>query len=58
MTTILFIFEGERTEPDILKKLETCFFTNDKNKQRISSSFKNDIYKFYEALQDGCGFFF
>jgi hypothetical protein len=31
MTTILFILEGERTEPSILKKLETSFFNKDDN---------------------------
>ena len=56
MTTILFILEGENTEPSILKKLETCFFTHDTNKQRISLCFKTNIFEFYEVLKDGGGF--
>jgi len=56
MTTILFILEGERTEPSILKKLETSFFNKDDNKQRISVCFKTDIFAFYDELKDGEGF--
>ena len=56
MTTILFILEGERTEPSILKKLETSFFNNGDNKQRISVCFKTDIFAFYDELKDGEGF--
>lgn len=56
MTTILLILEGEKTEPSILKKLETCFFANDDNKQRISLCFKTDIFEFYNELKEEDGF--
>ncbi len=56
MTTILLILEGERTEPNVLKNLETCFFTHDDKKQRISLCFKTDIFGFYDALKDEDGF--
>lgn len=56
MTTILLIFEGERIEPGILKKLETSFFSNENTKKRISVCFKTDIFEFYDALKDEDGF--
>lgn len=40
MTTILLILEGERTEPNVLKNLETCFFTHDDKKKEFHYALK------------------
>lgn len=56
MTTILLIVEGEKTEPSILEKLKSCFFSNENAVQRISICFKTDIFEFYDALKEGDGF--
>lgn len=53
MTTILFIFEGTRIEPNILTNLENCFFSNTRNQKRISICFGTDIFEWYNTLKDG-----
>lgn len=46
---ILFIFEGEKREPELFQSIETLFF---KDKQTIVCSFGNNIYELYRELSD------
>lgn len=46
---ILFVFEGEKREPELFRSIETLFF---RNKQNIVCSFGNNIYELYRELSD------
>ena len=45
---ILFVFEGEKREPELFRAIETLFF---KDKQSIVCSFGNNIYELYGELK-------
>lgn len=45
---ILFVFEGEKREPELFRSIETLFF---KDKQNIVCSFGNNIYELYSELK-------
>lgn len=45
---ILFVFEGEKREPELFRTIETLFF---KDKQNIVCSFGNNIYELYSELK-------
>lgn len=47
---ILFVVEGERREPVILKTIEYLFL-NDKREQRVIVSYGHKIYDLYDKLQ-------
>lgn len=47
---ILFIFEGEKREPDLFRTLQELFFPN-KNEQ-IICSYNNNIYQLYKDLEE------
>jgi len=49
--TILFIFEGERTEPQILKNLEKIFFTEG-SAPLIYATYNGEIYQLWEYVKD------
>lgn len=50
---ILFIFEGERREPQIFKSLENLFFPN--KDEHVACSFGNNIYNLYKLLSQDDG---
>ncbi len=56
MSKILLVFEGEKTEPAIYSKIESCFFRHSDSNSRIITCFKTDIYSLYNKLRDGDGF--
>lgn len=45
---ILFVFEGEKREPELFRAIESLFF---KDKQTIVCSFGNNIYELYSELK-------
>lgn len=45
---ILFVFEGEKREPELFRSIETLFFGS---KQNIVCSFGNNIYELYSELK-------
>lgn len=46
---ILFVFEGEKREPDLFHTLERLYFPRDNN--RIVCSFGNNLYDLYKELE-------
>ena len=46
---ILFVFEGEKREPRLLKDIESCF---DLGKQRIVCSYRNQIQSLYSKVEE------
>lgn len=46
---ILFVFEGEKREPELFRAIEKLFF---KDSQHIVCSFGNNIYELYQRLKD------
>ncbi|WP_455513504.1 hypothetical protein [Porphyromonas sp.] len=46
---ILFVFEGEKREPRLLKDIESCF---DLGKKRIRCSYRNQIQSLYSKLKE------
>ena len=46
---ILFVFEGNKREPELFRAIETLFF---KDSQHIVCSFGNNIYELYQQLKD------
>lgn len=46
---ILFVFEGEKREPELFRAIETLFF---KDSQHIVCSFGNNIYELYQRLKN------
>lgn len=47
---ILFVFEGQRREPEIYRTIQRIFFT--KENEDIIYSFGNNLYKLYKELQE------
>jgi hypothetical protein len=50
--TILLVFEGEKTEPDIFKSIEKNFFTANQSNTIIRASFKGEIYQLWKKIKD------
>lgn len=46
---ILFVFEGEKREPELFRAIEKLFF---KDSQHIVCSFGNNIYELYQRLKN------
>lgn len=46
---ILFVFEGNKREPELFRAIEKLFF---KDSQHIVCSFGNNIYELYQRLKD------
>lgn len=46
---ILFVFEGNKREPELFRTIEKLFF---KDSQHIVCSFGNNIYELYQRLKD------
>ena len=46
---ILFVFEGEKREPELFRAIEKLFF---KDSQHIVCSFENNIYELYQRLKN------
>lgn len=44
---ILFVFEGEKREPELFRAIEKLFF---KGSQHIVCSFGNNIYELYQRF--------
>lgn len=44
---ILFVFEGEKREPELFRAIEKLFF---KDSQHIVCSFGNNIYELYQRF--------
>ena len=47
---ILFVFEGEKREPDLFRTLQRLYFPKDN--ETIVCSFGNNIYELYQELED------
>jgi len=47
---ILFVFEGEKREPDLFRTLQRLFFPRDN--ETIVCSFGNNIYELYQELEN------
>lgn len=47
---ILFVFEGEKREPDLFRTLQRLFFPRDN--ESIVCSFGNNIYELYQELEN------
>ncbi|MBQ9664885.1 MAG: hypothetical protein IJV33_00235 [Bacteroidaceae bacterium] len=47
---ILFVFEGEKREPDLFRTLQRLYFPRDN--ETIVCSFGNNIYELYQELED------
>ncbi len=47
---ILFVFEGERREPDLFHTLQRLYFPRDN--ETIVCSFGNNLYELYQELED------
>ncbi len=48
---ILFVFEGEKQEPEIYKTIEKLFFSSESD-ERIYFSYCCNIYKFYKKIKN------
>ena len=48
---ILFIFEGEKTEPQILNKMKEFYFP-EKSYSIIYASYNGEIYQLYKKLEE------
>ena len=46
----LFVFEGEKREPDIFRALQTLFFAEEK--EMFACSYGNNIYQLYRELRE------
>lgn len=46
---ILFVFEGQKREPDLYQTIQTLYFSN--SNQQIICSFGNNLYELYRELQ-------
>ena len=49
--TILLVFEGEKTEPQIYKSIEKLFFSSKKSSV-LRASYKSDIYQLWSTIKD------
>lgn len=47
---ILFVFEGEKREPDLFRTLQRLYFPRDN--ETIVCSFGNNLYELYQELED------
>lgn len=47
---ILFVFEGNKREPDLFRSIQRLYFPN--KEEQIVCSYNNNIYQLYKDLEE------